>query len=105
MWYRGIVIFAVSFGTWVVVLYSTSYTTSIPGMTQEFNITSQPVATLGITVYLLGLASGSLLLAPLSEIYGRRVVYIGALAFFTLMVLPCALGKSLAEILVVRYLG
>ena len=105
MWYRGIVLACVSFATWVVVFYSTSYTASIPGMMEDLNIRSQPVATLGVTVYLLGLASGSLLLAPLSEIYGRRVVYIGALAFFTLMVLPCALGKSLAEILVVRYLG
>lgn len=77
----------------------------MPGMMEEFNITSEPVATLGVTVYLLGLASGSLILAPMSEIYGRRVVYIGSLAFFTLMVLPCALGTSLVEVLVVRYLG
>jgi len=32
-------------------------------------------------------------------------VYLGSLSFFTLMVLPCALGKSLAEILVFRFLG
>lgn len=105
MWYRGVVLGTVSFATWVVVLYSTSYTSSIPGMMKEFNISSQPLATLGITVYLMGLASGSLILAPLSEIYGRRIVYIGSMAFFTLMVLPCALGNSLAEILVVRYFG
>lgn len=105
MWYRGVIIGTVSFATWVVVLYSTSYTSSMPGMMEEFGISSEPVATLGVTVYLLGLASGSLLLAPLSEIYGRRIVYIGSMAFFTLMVLPCALGHSLAQVLVVRYFG
>lgn len=102
---KGWTIAAVSYGTWVVILYSTSYTTSMPGMMEEFHITSEPVATLGVTVYLAGLAIGSLILAPLSEIYGRRVVYIGSLLFFTLMVLPCALATSLAEILVVRFLG
>jgi MFS family permease len=95
----------VSFSTWVVVLYSTSYTSSMPGMMAEFGVTNEPVATLGVTVYLAGLASGSLVLAPLSEIYGRRPVYAGSLFIFTLMVLPCALGTSLTEILVVRFLG
>lgn len=105
LWYRGITIAIVSFSTWTVVLYSTSYTSSMPGMMKEFHVTSEPVATLGVTTYLLGLAVGSLILAPLSEIYGRRPVYIGSLLFYCLMVLPCALATSLSEILVVRFFG
>jgi hypothetical protein len=105
MWYRGLTIGAVSYSTWTVVLYSTSYTTSMPGMMKEFHESSEPVATLGVTVYLLGLAVGSLILAPLSEIYGRRPVYIGSLAIFSLMVLPCALATSLVEVLVCRFIG
>jgi MFS family permease len=77
----------------------------MPGLMEEFHIESESIATLGVTMYLLGLAAGSLLLAPLSEIYGRRPVYIGALIFFCLMVLPCALATSLPEILVVRFIG
>ncbi len=105
LWYRGLTIGAVSYSTWTVVLYSTSYTTSMPGMMKEFHESSEPVATLGVTMYLLGLAVGSLILAPLSEIYGRRPVYIGSLGFFALMILPCALAKSLPEVLVVRFFG
>ncbi|KAB8293070.1 hypothetical protein EYC80_007430 [Monilinia laxa] len=105
LWYRSYTIFAVSFATWSTVLYSSSYTSSMPGMMEEFSITSEPVATLGVTTYLFGLAIGSLVLAPLSEIWGRRPVYIGSMAFFTLMVLPCALGTSLGEILSVRFIG
>lgn len=56
-----------------VVLYSTSYTTAIEPLEVYFNVMSDPVVTLGLTSYLLGLAVGSLLLAPVSEIYGRRV--------------------------------
>ncbi|KAL2072390.1 hypothetical protein VTL71DRAFT_11733 [Oculimacula yallundae] len=105
LWYRSIVIGAVSYSTWTVVLYSTSYTSSMPGMMEEFHVTSEPVATLGVTTYLLGLAVGSLILAPLSEMYGRRVVYAGSLAFYCLMVLPCALATSLSQVLVVRFFG
>lgn len=105
LWYRGLTIGAVSFSTWAVVLYSTSYTSSMPGMMKEFNETSEPIATLGITTYLCGLAAGSLILAPLSEIYGRRPVYIGSLLFYMLMVLPCAMATSLSEVLIVRFFG
>jgi len=105
LWYRGMTIGFVSFGTWVIVLYSTSYTSSMPGMMKEFGIKSQPIATLGVTTYLFGLAAGSLILAPLSEIYGRRPVYVGSVLFYCLMVLPCALATSLGEVLAVRFLG
>lgn len=105
LWYRSVVIGTVSFATWVVVLYSTSYTSSMPGMMKEFHEKSEPIATLGVTCYLVGLAVGSLILAPLSEIYGRRPVYTGSLLFYSLMVLPCALATGLPEILIVRFFG
>jgi len=105
LWYRGLTIASVSYATWTVVLYSTSYTASIPGIMKEFHVTSQPIATLGITTYLVGLAVGSLILAPLSEQWGRRPVYLGSLAFFCLMVLPCALATNLPLILVIRFFG
>jgi len=49
------------------VFYSTSYVSGTPGMMKEFNIHSSTTMTAGVTTYLLGLASGPLLLAPLSE--------------------------------------
>ena len=105
LWYKGLTIGTVSFSTWVVVLYSTSYTASMPGMMKEFGITNEPLTTTGITFYLLGLAVGSMVLAPASEIYGRRPVYIVALLLFTITVIPCALATSLPQILGLRFLG
>lgn len=104
-WYRAWVIFAISFSTWVVVFYSTSYTASIPGLKEEFGLPNTTVATLGVTTYLLGLAVGSLLVAPASELWGRRPVYIVCMIIFTLLVIPCCLATSLAEIIVVRFFG
>ncbi|KAI9052589.1 hypothetical protein LZ554_003932 [Drepanopeziza brunnea f. sp. 'monogermtubi'] len=105
LWYRSIVITAVSYGTWTVVLFSTSYTSSIPGMMEEFEVESRLVATMGFTTYLLGLGVGGLVLAPMSEMYGRRIVYNLSLGFFSLLVLPCALARSLSVITVVRFMS
>lgn len=88
-----------------VVLYSTSYTTGLPDMMRDFHISSEPLVTLGITTYLLGLAVGSVILAPVSEIYGRRPVYMCSMLFFMLLIIPCGLATSLAEVLVVRFFG
>lgn len=105
LWYKGLAIGTVSFSTWVVVLYSTSYTASMPGMMKDFGVDNEPLTTMGITFYLLGLAVGSMVLAPASEIYGRRPVYVVALLLFTIMVIPCALATSLPQILGLRFLG
>lgn len=105
LWYRSLSVFALSFATWNIVFYSTSYTASMPGMMKEWGIEDEALATLGVTTYLLGLAAGSLVLAPVSEIYGRRPVYLGCLCFFSLLILPCALATGLPEVIVVRFFG
>ncbi len=74
-------------------------------MMQEFNISSEPVVTLGVTTYLIGLAVGSVVLAPISETYGRRPVYMVSLLAFMLLIIPCGLGNSLTEVVVVRFFG
>lgn len=105
LWYKSLIIFSISFGTLVIVLYSTSYTAAIPAMQEQFHVTSEPVVTLGVTTYLLGLAVGSLFLAPISETYGRKPVYVIAMFFFTVLVIPCARASSMAEIIIVRFFG
>ncbi|KAI0148863.1 major facilitator superfamily transporter [Pestalotiopsis sp. NC0098] len=103
--YRAWVTFCISFTTWTVVLYSTSYTATISGLKEEFHVQSTTVVTLGVTTYLLGLAAGSLLVAPASELWGRRPVYIVCMIIFTLLVIPSCLATSQAEILIVRFFG
>jgi multidrug resistance protein len=102
---KAMVIFFMSFSTLIVVMYSTSYTSGIPGMMRTFGIQSKTLVILGVTTYLCGLALGSIILAPLSEMYGRRPVYLIAVACFTVLVIPCALSNNLAQILVLRFFG
>lgn len=103
LWYRSWVTVSISFTTWVVVFYSTAYTAAIPGLMNEFGVRNPTIITLGVTTYLLGLAVGSLLVAPASELYGRRPVYIICMTCFTLLVIPCCVATSLTEIIVVRF--
>ncbi|KAH7115924.1 major facilitator superfamily domain-containing protein [Dendryphion nanum] len=103
--YKAMIVFFMSFSTLSVVMYSTSYTAGIPGMMVTFGITNKTLVVLGITTYLCGLASGSLVVAPLSEMYGRRPVYLIAVFMFVVLIIPCALAQNLATILVVRFFG
>ncbi|KAL7932455.1 major facilitator superfamily domain-containing protein [Trichoderma chlorosporum] len=102
--YRAWNLAVVSFGTWLVVLYSTIYMASTPGLMEEFD-TSQTVTTLGVTTYLLGLAIGSLALAPMSELYGRQRVYLLCFSVWAILTIPCAIGPSLTTVITVRFLG
>ncbi|TWU78141.1 hypothetical protein ED733_007453 [Metarhizium rileyi] len=102
--YRCWCIFCVSFATWVATLYSTSYTSSTPGLIEEFG-SSTTIVTLGMTTYLLGLAAGSLVVAPLSELYGRQMIYLVCLCLWAALIIPCGLARSLTTIIVVRFIG
>ena len=53
----------------------------------------------------IGLAVGSMILAPISEMYGRRTVYIPNLLLFIILIIPCGLATSLPEVVVVRFFG
>lgn len=104
-WRRAWALFCISFSCFIVSLYSTIYTSSIPGVSKAFDLHLPVVPTLGITTYLIGTGTGSLIQAPLSELFGRRPIYLISLVIFTLLILPCALATSISEILAVRFFG
>ena len=63
---------------------------------------SPHIATLGLSVYILGLAFGPMTLAPLSEYYGRRPVYVFSYGTFLLLLLATTYVRSLVPFLVLR---
>lgn len=86
------------------MLYSTSYTSGTALIAEEFG-QNETIVTLGLTFYLIGLAIGSMFMAPLSEVYGRKPVCVICLAVFTVLIIPCALAKSVTTLIVVRFIG
>ena len=53
----------------------------------------------------IGIAIGSVILAPISEMVGRRPVYIVSTLLFTILIIPCGLATSLPEVVIVRFFG
>ena len=53
----------------------------------------------------IGLAVGSMILAPVSEMFGRRPVYIVSMFLFMILIIPCGLASSLPEVVIVRFFG
>lgn len=68
----------------------------------EFGL-SETAATLGLSLYILGLALGPMSLAPLSEFFGRSVIYIYSYAVFLLLLAATALVDSVVGFMVLRF--
>lgn len=66
---------------------------------------SPQIATLGLSMYVLGLAFGPMSLAPLSEYFGRRPVYVFSYGIFLLLLLGTTFVENLAGFLVLRVLS
>ncbi|KAJ5775813.1 major facilitator superfamily domain-containing protein [Penicillium nucicola] len=69
----------------------------------EFNC-SREVATLGLSLFIWGMGTGPLVFGPLSELYGRRVIYIASFATFLVFLIPCAVAKNIQTLLIARFL-
>lgn len=68
----------------------------------DFNV-SRTAALAGITVYTMGLAFGPVFSAPMSEKYGRKIVYLLSSPVFILFTLGAGFSKSFASLIVCRF--
>ncbi|KAJ5261348.1 MFS general substrate transporter [Penicillium angulare] len=66
---------------------------------------SEVAGSLVTGMYLFGFATGSLFSGPLSEIFGRNMVYLGSLVVFMLFVMASALAPNYAAELIFRFLS
>jgi hypothetical protein len=64
----------VAFSTFTVAFTTSAYTAAPTGVLEEFQV-SHVLFALGLSVFVLGLALGPLVWAPLSELYGRQIIF------------------------------
>lgn len=86
-----------------VTFASSIHTAAINGVSEAFHV-SNIVATLPVSTFLLGYATGPLLFAPLSEVLGRTLVFRVVLGLFCCFNLACALSPNIEALLVLRFL-
>ncbi|KAH9892193.1 bicyclomycin resistance protein [Xylariomycetidae sp. FL2044] len=90
--------------TFVSPLASSIFAPGVPQVMMDFKSSSPEIATFVVSVYVLGYAAGPLLIAPLSEIYGRIIVYHVCNVGFVAFAVGCALAPSLDALIVFRFL-
>ncbi|KAF0315009.1 major facilitator superfamily transporter [Colletotrichum asianum] len=92
----------VSLTTLAVALLSSAYTGGIREIIEEFGI-SQIVATLGVSLFVLGFAIGPLMWAPLSELFGRQYLFFGTYMVLTAFNAGCAGADSARTLIILRF--
>lgn len=80
------------------------FTPGIGQIAQDLNTSGEMVvgATTGFVVFL---GIGPLILAPLSETFGRRKLYLICFSIFALLQIPTALSPNVATLIAVRALS
>ncbi|KAK3996068.1 putative transporter mfs2 [Cladorrhinum sp. PSN332] len=91
-----------AFATLAVAFVSTAYTGGIFEVIKYFQV-STTVATLGVSLFVFGFAVGPLLWAPLSEFYGRQVIFFGTYMLLVAFSAGAAGVDSIEALIVLRF--
>ncbi|KAK4234846.1 MFS transporter [Achaetomium macrosporum] len=91
-----------SLSTFAVTFASSVYVSGIEGITQRFDVSGE-VATLGLSLFVLGFALGPLIWAPLSELCGRKSIYVVSFAAYTAFSVAAACAPNITALLVLRF--
>ncbi|KAJ5939032.1 hypothetical protein N7466_002166 [Penicillium verhagenii] len=83
---------------------STMVAPAMGGVVKDLEITNTTLATLIVSIYLLGFALGPLIISSLSEVYGRLIVYHVCNFIFVIFVVACALSQTTAQLMVFRFI-
>jgi DHA1 family multidrug resistance protein-like MFS transporter len=102
---KAIVIAQVVMYTFFVYMGSSIYSSSIPGVIEKWGV-STSVASLGLSMYVLGYGVGPLLFSPLTEIpiVGRNPPYIITYTIYVILLVPSVLTDSFPGFIVLRFL-
>jgi MFS family permease len=72
---------------------------------RDFHLTSAKIPVFPIAFYVLGIGTGPLVLAPCSELYGKRVVYLSSFICFATLNVGCGFAPNIAALTVLRFLS
>ncbi|KOC12858.1 SNF2 family helicase [Aspergillus flavus AF70] len=92
----------VAWATLAVSLVSSAYTGGVDQIMEQFNCGTE-VATLGVSLFVVGFAIGPLLWAPMSELYGRQYLFIGSYCGLTVFNAACTGSKNIWSLIIFRF--
>lgn len=102
---KGLHVAIISLFTLNANFAATMYAPGAQELAENFGITAETTITLTVSLYVLGFAIGPLILAPLSELYGRRIIYYICHVFFIGFTFGCAFSTNVGQFLAFRILA
>ena len=96
--------FPIAFLAVAVTAGSSIITPATPEIAAHFHV-SRTASILSLSLFVLGLGIGPTIAAPISETYGRSVVYKGSAPVYMLFILGAGFSKSFGSLLVCRLLA
>ncbi len=100
-WKKWAITIIMAIATLAIAFVSAAYSGGIRDILMEFKA-GQEVGTLGISLFVLGFAIGPLLWAPLSELYGRQILFIGTYTVLTIFNAGAAGANNMAALIAMR---
>lgn len=74
----------------------------VPNVMEDFKSDNVYLASFVVSVYLLGYCFGPLVIAPLSELYGRMPLYNICNVLFTVFNVACAVAPNMSSLIIFR---
>ncbi|KAF3987383.1 hypothetical protein FT663_04478 [Candidozyma haemuli var. vulneris] len=102
LWKKWFITLSVAVDCLCVSLGSSLYVEAVPELQVKMGI-SQTLGIAGLTFYLIGLALGPVFASPISEVIGRRWIYIVSLPLSMLFTMGVGLAKNIRTVLVLRF--
>lgn len=87
-----------------VAVGSSAYSGAMQQVIEDLDVGNE-VATLGLSLFVIGFALGPLFWAPLSEFIGRQLPFVFSLGLMTAFLAGCAGAKNIQTLVVLRFLG
>ncbi|EIN10928.1 MFS general substrate transporter [Punctularia strigosozonata HHB-11173 SS5] len=104
-WYKWTVTFVAAFSVLVVALASSTFSGGIESVERAFPGYATDVYIAGLSTFVLGFAFGPLLWAPLSEVFGRRNLFIVSYILFTIFNGALVASQNITTLIVLRFLA
>ncbi|KAM0218935.1 hypothetical protein ACHAQI_001256 [Fusarium lateritium] len=89
----------------ITPLESSIIVPGVPLLKQDFHETRRPVTSLVVSIFVLGFAFGPVLLSPLSELYGRRLLFNISNVITLCFSIGSALAPNIACFIVFRFIA
>ncbi|KAI2469668.1 MFS general substrate transporter [Annulohypoxylon bovei var. microspora] len=99
---RWSITMVVAVATLAVALVSSAYSGGIAEIIIAFRISTE-VAILGVSLFVVGFAVGPLMWAPLSELFGRQILFFATYGALTAFNAGCAGANNVETLLVLRF--